>query len=1484
MTIQISAMCLLLATASGQIAVSGPPSCQQGQTCTYTASGGKAPYTFSLVSGSVGSLTSAGAYTAPARVVPVHVLNGCQMLPNNSIINTPIGTLPVNQKNALWLSNVDPNRVGFGAGEQPQNVVLSTDPTTLMGFTYTPQANGPFIFPAEPNRYSEAGTQNGLLNGVDNHYQTTVRDLCQEQEIYQMYPVGFYKPNLAGNSQSGAIYSMESFRNPGYGIDAAGMVIAPLMIHQSELAAAAAGNLNAIKHATRITFDTASINRNDNIWPAQSNNGSQGCQGNGFLVNTSGTSVTTTGGTFRTSWPAGMTVTINSVNYTLASVTDSTHLTLTTSAGTHTGVTFVQPNTNCPPYGARVRLKASYTWPGFDGICPTVACQNIVKAIIQQQKTYGNILADIGSSWEVDVDGGQAASGDVYNALREMFLLLNGNSSNYEIVDESSLETSASGTGTDITWWEAKLGNPFVAPTDSAVIKVSDASSNTATLSVALQGISIGVQDPVEVVMAGASPIQFTPWVTGSSNTGFTCSLSPTGGAYGTISSECLYAPASSNTVTTRTEAVVTVTSSADTSVSNTFAVVVLPVAADGKLYISVGKSQPTNYIDANGVTWWSDTATGTLNDTNLFPNNTVNGGGGSWTGANAAVAQGIYSQGLLANWNDMHFKIWVPNGSTTATVYSANPVAAATRQTAFSFDCNGASALGYTDLFAFTGALFAAAPMNCSANVTDGLLHAVVRYRGVNPQDNACCSSPIYSGGSTEEVAGIVISSSSTVNTNSQAPSSPLPAIVITSPTSAANYSTSSSTIALAGTASDSVGLSKVTWSTSNGIGGLAVGTANWNVSGIVLQSGLNQITLTVTNSVSRQASVTISVNYTPLANPPASTPVVTITSPTPASSYSTSKSTIDLAGTVSDPVAVTQVAWVTDHGTGGFASGSTNWSISGITLQSGLNHIVITASDKSGSQASVTLGVTYTPGSSGTPPPATAPPVIQITSPTSNATFSVANNLLNLAGTASDNVGISKVTWTTGNGAGGLANGTTNWTVSGIALQSGLNQITITAIDAGGRQTAVTLGVTYTPPDTLPPTITITSPTSALSYTSPGSTIVLAGSASDNVGIAKVSWANDRGTNGTASGTTNWTTGGIVLQNGLNQITITAYDAAGNQSRALLAVSYSATKVNPLVIATSTLPLSNVGQTYSATLTATGGATPYRWSSSSKLPQGLKLATNGSISGVPKTAGTYNFTFTVQDSSNNRASTSLTLDVQGFSLVSAATLAASAASPQSIMTAVGGPFGSTTGSTAGTPPPTTLEGCTVTVRDSQNVERLAPLYYVSPGQVNFEIPQGTAVGTATVTIATESNIRLSQNLDIQEVAPGLFALPTDDIAAAEVVRAVGDQQTVEAIAQWDSTSHQYMPVSIDLGSESDQVYLVLYGTGIRFRSSPDSVKLLIGGQQIPVTYAGVQGTVDGLDQVNLLLPNTLRGAGRVDVSISIGGQVSNVVYVSIR
>jgi len=233
----------------------------------------------------------------------------------------------------------------------------------------------------------------------------------------------------------------------------------------------------------------------------------------------------------------------------------------------------------------------------------------------------------------------------------------------------------------------------------------------------------------------------------------------------------------------------------------------------------------------------------------------------------------------------------------------------------------------------------------------------------------------------------------------------------------------------------------------------------------------------------------------------------------------------------------------------------------------------------------------------------------------------------------------------------------------------------------------------------------------------------------------------------------------------------------------------------------------------------------------------------------------------------------------------VSAASFAGAMLASESIVAAFGVSLATGVQTATTLPLPTALGGTTVKVRDSAGVERLAPLFFVSPGQVNYQIPPGTLAGLATVVVTSGDGTVTTGTVQITAVAPALFSANNDGqgVAAAVALRVKADgSQSFEPVAQFNGT--RFVSAPLDLGPESDQVFLILFGTGIRFRSSMTAVTAKIGGVDAPVLFAGPQGGFVGLDQINLAVPRSLIGRGEVDLILTVDGQPSNTVRVNIR
>jgi len=233
-----------------------------------------------------------------------------------------------------------------------------------------------------------------------------------------------------------------------------------------------------------------------------------------------------------------------------------------------------------------------------------------------------------------------------------------------------------------------------------------------------------------------------------------------------------------------------------------------------------------------------------------------------------------------------------------------------------------------------------------------------------------------------------------------------------------------------------------------------------------------------------------------------------------------------------------------------------------------------------------------------------------------------------------------------------------------------------------------------------------------------------------------------------------------------------------------------------------------------------------------------------------------------------------------------SAASYSSAALAPESIASAFGSDLATESTSAQTLPLPLTLGGTQVSVKDNSGAVLSAPLFYVSHGQVNYLVPTGTATGPATITVTSRDGTVSTGTVNIATIAPGLFSANANGqgVAAALGVRASSDGTQSQVIVFQCSAAAGCMPTPIDLGAETDQVVLLLFGTGIRGRSSLANVTCTIGDVPAPVSYADAQPQFAGLDQVNVTVPRTLAGAGEVPLVLTVDGQTSNTVTVSIK
>jgi uncharacterized protein (TIGR03437 family) len=239
-----------------------------------------------------------------------------------------------------------------------------------------------------------------------------------------------------------------------------------------------------------------------------------------------------------------------------------------------------------------------------------------------------------------------------------------------------------------------------------------------------------------------------------------------------------------------------------------------------------------------------------------------------------------------------------------------------------------------------------------------------------------------------------------------------------------------------------------------------------------------------------------------------------------------------------------------------------------------------------------------------------------------------------------------------------------------------------------------------------------------------------------------------------------------------------------------------------------------------------------------------------------------------------------------EGVKSFSAASYRRAGLAEESIVAAFGSDLATTT-VVATTPPlPMTLGGTTVRIKDGSGVEQLAPLFFVSPGQVNYLVPRGVATGLAMVTIRNANGKAAVEDTQVLKVAPGVFTANSDGrgapAALALRVRADGSQE-FEPTFRFDPGQNRFVPAAIDLGAETDQVFLVLFATGLR--GVPASlIDVTISGEIADIVFAGAAPGLQGVDQLNIRLPRRLVGRGEASLILMADDQKANQTTINIK
>lgn len=197
--------------------------------------------------------------------IPAATCQKCKIFPDNSIYNTPIDTLPVDQRSDDYVNSIGAAgklHPDFGAGKWagsiigiPFNQVKKSQKKRAVRFLYKSESNNvKYPIPRKPK----------IEGGSDRHMIMLDRNKCKLYEIFNAQKIKSGKHKGKWKGGSGAVFDLTSNKlrpDTWTSADAAGLPIFPLLVRRDEVA-----KKKEIRHALRFT---AARTRGDYIWPAR---------------------------------------------------------------------------------------------------------------------------------------------------------------------------------------------------------------------------------------------------------------------------------------------------------------------------------------------------------------------------------------------------------------------------------------------------------------------------------------------------------------------------------------------------------------------------------------------------------------------------------------------------------------------------------------------------------------------------------------------------------------------------------------------------------------------------------------------------------------------------------------------------------------------------------------------------------------------------------------------------------------------------------------------------------------------------------------------------------------------------------------------------------------------------------------------------------------------------------------------------------------
>ena len=208
---------------------------------------------------------------------------------------------------------------------------------------------------------------------------------------------------------------------------------------------------------------------------------------------------------------------------------------------------------------------------------------------------------------------------------------------------------------------------------------------------------------------------------------------------------------------------------------------------------------------------------------------------------------------------------------------------------------------------------------------------------------------------------------------------------------------------------------------------------------------------------------------------------------------------------------------------------------------------------------------------------------------------------------------------------------------------------------------------------------------------------------------------------------------------------------------------------------------------------------------------------------------------------------------------------------SPGSLVSIFGSNLSSSSGGASSVPLPTSVVATSVLVNG-----RSAPLFYVSPTQINFQMPYETAIGAASVVVQTSGTASNPSNITVNPTSPGLLVYGNNRLVA------VNQDGSINGAESGEAAGRTVVIYGVGLGALDNAVASGTAASAAPLSRPRAASSLTIGGRAANIVFLGLTPGSVGLVQINATVPALT--PGNYPVILTVGGVTSNNPLFTVR